>query len=101
MKNGNDAPKEAQQLNIELTEEVAEGVYSNLVMLAHSSEEFILDFILGVPPQGALASRVIISPSHAKRIIAALQDNVQKYEEKFGKIEAGQGPEERIGFTQK
>ncbi len=100
MKNGNDAPKEAQQLNIELTEEVAEGVYSNLVMLAHSSEEFILDFIRVMPgvPKARVKSRIIVSPPHAKRLLRALSDNIDRYERAHGEIEDSPSPGPAVHF---
>ena len=76
------------QLNIELTEEVAEGTYSNLALIAHSSSEFVVDFIRMMPgtPKAKVKSRVILTPEHAKRLMLALQDNVVKYEDKFGVI---------------
>ena len=76
------------QLNIELSEETAEGVYSNLVMIAHSPEEFILDFIRVMPgvPKARVRSRIIITPQHAKRFFNALQDNLDKYETAYGVI---------------
>lgn len=79
-----------QQLNIELSEDIAEGVYSNLVMIAHSAEEFILDFIRVVPgvAKAKVKQRIIISPSHAKRLLAALADNVKRYEAANGTITA-------------
>ena len=84
------------QLNIELTEEIAEGVYSNLVMLAHSSEEFILDFIRVMPgvPKARVKSRIIVTPPHAKRLLKALKDNIQRYERAHGEISEtnAQGP---------
>ncbi len=100
MKNGNDAPKEAQQLNIELTEEVAEGVYSNLVMLAHSSEEFILDFIRVMPGvlKARVKSRIIVSPPHAKRLLRALSDNIDRYERAHGEIEDSPSPGPAVHF---
>jgi len=78
----------ANQINIELTEEIAEGVYSNLAMIAHSNSEFVIDFIRLMPgvPKAKVKARVVITPEHVKRLIAALQDNVQKYEETFGPI---------------
>ena len=100
MKEGQDhsdpnAPN-AHQLNIELTEEVAEGVYSNLVMLAHSSEEFIMDFIRVMPgvPKARVKSRVIVTPQHAKRLLKALADNISRYERSHGEIQESntQGP---------
>lgn len=81
-------PEEENQLNIELSEEMSEGVYSNLVMIAHSNTEFVLDFIRIMPgvPKAKVKSRVIITPEHAKRLLAALKDNIRKYEETFGAI---------------
>ncbi|MEM0961950.1 MAG: DUF3467 domain-containing protein, partial [Bacteroidota bacterium] len=75
-------------LSIELSEEVAEGVYSNLVMISHSPEEFILDFIRVMPgvPKARVKSRVVVTPAHAKRLLAALADNIQRYEGQHGEI---------------
>jgi len=104
MKNGNDprndGQKEAQQLNIELTEEIAEGVYSNLVMLVHSSEEFILDFIRVMPgvPKARVKSRIIVSPPHAKRLLRALSDNIDRYERAHGEIEDSPSPGPAVHF---
>ena len=95
--NGNQPP--SQKLNIKATDEVLKGHYANNMMVAHGKEEFILDFINLMPPQANLVSRVITSPGHMKRIVAALQDNLKKYEDKFGKIEAAEAPkQEEIGF---
>lgn len=76
------------QINIELTEEVAEGVYSNLAMIAHSNSEFVIDFIRLMPgvPKAKVKSRIVITPEHAKRLLAALKDNIDKYEAAFGAI---------------
>lgn len=76
------------QINIELTEEVAEGVYSNLAMIAHSNSEFVIDFIRLMPgvPKAKVKSRIVITPEHAKRLLAALKDNIDKYEASFGAI---------------
>jgi hypothetical protein len=70
------------QIQIELTEEVAQGTYSNLVVIAHSASEFILDFIRLVPgvPKAKVKSRIIMTPDNAKRLLFALQENIQKYE---------------------
>ncbi len=80
-------PKQ-NQLNIELSEDVSEGIYSNLAVIAHSDSEFVLDFIRVVPnvPKAKVKSRIIMTPQHAKRLLAALKDNVQKYENQFGEI---------------
>lgn len=79
-----------KQLQIELKEEVAQGIYSNLAMITHSSSEFILDFISIMPgmAKAQVKSRVIITPEHVKRLMLALQDNISKYEKTFGIIES-------------
>ena len=78
-----------KQLQIELKEETAQGVYSNLAMITHSSSEFVMDFISILPgmAKALVKSRVIMSPEHAKRLLMALQDNIAKYEKAFGIIE--------------
>ena len=84
-KKGKDNPN---QINIELSEEIAEGVYANLAMIAHSNSEFVIDFIRLMPgvPKAKVKSRIVITPEHAKRLLQALNDNIQKYEETFGPI---------------
>ena len=76
------------QINIELSEEVAEGVYSNLAIISHSHSEFIVDFIRLVPniPKAKVKSRIVLTPQHAKRLLAALKDNIQKFEATHGTI---------------
>ena len=76
------------QMQFELTPEVAKGTYANLVMIAHSSSEFIVDFVNMFPglPKPTIQSRVILAPEHAKRLMYALQDNINKYEQTFGPI---------------
>lgn len=78
-----------KQLQIELKEDTAQGVYSNLAMITHSSSEFVMDFISILPgmAKAQVRSRVIMSPEHAKRLLMALQDNIAKYENSFGTIE--------------
>lgn len=80
--------KKQKQLSIELPEEVAEGTYSNLAVIAHSNSEFIIDFLRLVPnvPKAKVKSRIILTPQHAKRLMRALADNVQKFESQFGPI---------------
>ncbi|MCC9137639.1 DUF3467 domain-containing protein [Pontibacter silvestris] len=80
------------QINIELTEEVAEGEYANLAMIAHSSSEFVIDFIRLMPgvPKAKVKSRIVITPEHAKRLAAALADNIRKFEDSFGEIKQAQ-----------
>ena len=81
-----------QQLQIELKPEVAEGIYSNLAILTHSSSEFVADFVQMMPgmQKAQVRSRIIMAPEHAKRLLMALQDNVQKYEKQFGTIKLTQ-----------
>ena len=81
--------KEGQQgLNIELSEEVAEGTYSNLAIITHSPSEFIFDFVRIMPgvPKGRVKSRIVMTPEHAKKLMRALNDNISKYENVIGKI---------------
>ena len=84
------------QLNIELTEEIAEGIYSNLAIISHSTSEFVIDFIKVMPgmPKAKVKSRILMTPEHAKRLMHALEDNIQKYEAHHGKIkDLGPGPQ--------
>ena len=76
------------QINIELSEEVAEGTYSNLAMITHSNAEFIVDFINMMPgvPKAKVKSRIILTPQHAKRLLKAMQDNINKFEAINGPI---------------
>ena len=87
MANNNNNP-ELGQINIELPEDVAEGIYSNLALIAHSNSEFFIDFIRLLPgvPKAKVKSRIILTPEHAKRLVNALQENIAKYEENFGDI---------------
>jgi hypothetical protein len=80
--------KNPNQINIELSEDIAEGIYSNLAMIAHSNSEFVIDFIRLMPgvPKAKVKSRIVITPEHAKRLSNALMDNIRKYEENFGPI---------------
>ena len=79
------------KLDIEISHEVAKGTYSNLAIITHSHSEFILDFATMLPalPKAAVSNRLIMTPEHAKRLMMALQDNIQKYESQFGPISFG------------
>lgn len=90
-------PLPENQINIELTDEVAEGIYANLAMIAHSNSEFVVDFIRMMPgvPKAKVKARIVVTPEHAKRLLFALQDNIKKYEETFGVIKQNQ---EQQGF---
>ena len=82
------------QLNIELSEEIAEGLYSNLAIITHSNSEFVLDFIRVMPgiPKAKVKSRIILTPEHAKRLLTALQDNIEKFEVANGRIKTQTEP---------
>ncbi|MFK7807770.1 MAG: DUF3467 domain-containing protein [Saprospiraceae bacterium] len=83
------------KLNIELPEEVAEGIYSNLAIISHSTSEFVVDFIRLMPnvPKAKVKSRIVLTPQHAKKLLRALADNVEKYEAQHGKITEAGGPQ--------
>ncbi|MGB8359030.1 MAG: DUF3467 domain-containing protein [Bacteroidales bacterium] len=94
--------KNQNQFNIELSEDVAEGVYSNLAVITHSPAEFVIDFIRIMPgvPKSKVKSRIILTPEHAKRFVAALNDNISKYEAVHGPIREvkGSGPVMPVTF---
>lgn len=89
---------------IEIDDTVARGVYTNLALITHSETEFVLDFIFLQPqsPKARVLSRLVSSPAHAKRLLWALKDNIEKFEARFGPIPAGEGPEaaKPAGFYQ-
>ena len=76
------------QINIELSEEIAEGTYSNLAIITHSNSEFVVDFIRLMPgvPKAKVKARIVLTPEHAKRLLLALSDNINKYEDMNGEI---------------
>ena len=80
--------KKQEGLNIELTEEVAEGTYSNIAIINHSPSEFVVDFIQMMPgvPKAKVKSRIILTPQHAKRLMNALNDNISKFQAEHGEI---------------
>jgi hypothetical protein len=79
--------------------EMKGGVYANNMIVTHTREEFILDFLMVIPPEGTVNARVIVSPGHMKRIFQALGDNVSKYEKTFGTIKMAEEPKV-VGFVQ-
>lgn len=85
----NNAHDENNQVQIELPEEIAEGIYSNLAVIAHSSSEFVIDFVRIMPgvPKAKVKSRIILTPEHAKRLLFALNDNIQRFESQNGVID--------------
>lgn len=88
------------QINIELTEDVAQGTYSNLAIITHSTTEFVLDFVRVMPglPKATVKSRIILTPEHAKRFLHALEDNVEKYEAMNGEINSHETPPFPMNF---
>lgn len=91
MSNPNEQRK--NQVNIELREEIAEGIYSNLAVITHSAAEFVVDFVRVMPglPKAPVKARIILTPEHAKRLMMALKDNIDKYESANGPIKTGGG----------
>jgi 3-methyladenine DNA glycosylase Tag len=80
--------EQQQQLNIELTEEVADGTYANLAIITHSFAEFVMDYVNVMPnmPKAKVKARVIMTPQHAKRLMKALIENVKRFEAQYGVI---------------
>ena len=89
-------PKEIQ---ISFPPGIQGGAYANNMVVSHTKEEFILDFIMVAPPAGTVTARVIVSPGHMKRVLEALHDNIAKYERAFGTIQIAEEPKGRIGFS--
>lgn len=87
------------ELKVNLPAQLQAGVYANNLMITHTREEFIMDFSVITPPVGTVSARVITSPGHMKRIIAALQENVKRYEAQFGTILQAEEPKGTIGFN--
>ena len=85
------------QIQIELSDEMAQGTYSNLAIISHSTSEFVLDFVRIMPgiQQAKVKSRVILTPEHAKRLLFAMKENIEKFEKTFGII---QMPNDQSGF---
>ena len=88
-----------REVKVSFPENLRGGVYSNNMLITHTKEEFVLDFMMITPPVGSVTARVIISPGHTKRMLSALRQNLEKYESKFGKLtEAPEPPKPRLGF---
>ncbi len=91
--------KEQKGVQVIFPDSLKGGVYSNVMQVTHSKEEFVLDFLMVMPPAGSVTARVVISPGHMKRMISALVQNVVKYEGKFGTLTAAEEPPEpTMGF---
>jgi hypothetical protein len=84
--------KERQEIKVHVPDALKGGSYSNNMVVRHTREEFILDFLMVAPPEGALTARVIVSPGHMKRVLDALRENLAKYEAVFGPVRAAEEP---------
>jgi len=95
-----EAKKQDGQVNVELSEEMAGGVYSNLAIINHSPSEFVVDFIQMMPgvPKAKVKSRIVITPQHAKRLLNALGDNISRFEQQFGTIQDIEQPKIPLNF---
>lgn len=89
-----------QQINIELTEEMAEGIYSNLAIINHSASEFVIDYVCIMPgaPKAKVKSRIVLTPQHAKRLVKALAENVHRFEVAHGEIKDSEQPPIPLNF---
>lgn len=88
------------QINIELDEKIAEGIYSNLAIINHSASEFVLDFVTLMPgvPKAKVKSRIILTPQHAKRLLKAIGENVHRFELAHGEIKDSDQPQVPLNF---
>lgn len=95
-----DKDQKQKQINIELDEKMAEGIYSNLAIINHSVSEFVVDFISMMPgaPKAKVKSRIVLTPQHAKKFLRALSDNVNRFEKAHGKIKDYEQPPIPLNF---
>jgi len=100
MSDSNNNKNKKGQINIELDEKVAQGIYSNLAIINHSQSEFVVDFITIMPgvPKSKVKSRIVLTPQHAKRFLKALSDNVKRFENAHGEIKDFQQTPMPINF---
>jgi hypothetical protein len=94
-------PKPPGQINMELGEKEAEGIYSNFAVISHSLSEFVLDFARVLPgsPKSKIFARVVMTPPNVRSLLVALETNIKKYEDQFGKIKTFEAQTKEIGFT--
>ncbi len=99
MSDNQEEPKQGQ-INIELDEKIAEGIYSNLAIINHSVSEFVVDFVSIMPgtPKSKVKSRIILTPQHAKRLLKALGENVKRFESSHGEIKDYEQPPIPLNF---
>jgi len=86
------AEQKQGEIKIKISDDILSGVYANQMMVSHTREEFVLDWVNLFPPEGIVNARVIVSPGHMKRVIRALQENLRKYEEHHGDIREASEP---------
>ncbi len=96
----NQNPQQEGQINIELDEAIADGIYSNLAIINHSNTEFVVDFVNLMPgvPKAKVKSRIILTPQHAKRLVHALADNIRRFESVHGEIKETEQPQIPLNF---
>lgn len=96
----NDQNQNQGQINIELDEKTAEGIYSNLAIINHSASEFVLDYVCIMPgtPKAKVKSRIILTPQHAKRLLKAMGENIHRYEMSHGEIKDTEQPPIPLNF---
>ena len=100
MADQNNKQQKQGQINIELDENTAQGIYSNLAIINHSQSEFVVDFVSVMPgvPKSKVKSRIVLTPQHAKRFLKALHDNVSRFEKAHGEIKDYKQPPMPINF---
>ncbi|MCX5817085.1 MAG: DUF3467 domain-containing protein [Proteobacteria bacterium] len=91
-------PNGQQDIKVYFPNEIKGGVYANNMVVAHTKEEFVMDFIMLAPPEGAVTARIVVSPGHVKRIFNALAENISRYEASFGTIEVAEEPKGAMGY---
>ncbi len=89
---GGEGPRGSKKVQIKIPEEIARGAYANAMAVYHTREEFVVDFLNIFPPAGIATARIITSPGHMKRIVRALQENLKRYEDRFGPVEEAPPP---------
>ena len=89
---------EKKEIEIRVTDDILMGRYANIMRVGHSADEFVLEFANALPPKGIMVSRVVLSPGHLKRMLKALNENLKKYEDRFGEIREAIEPKRQLGF---
>lgn len=92
--------QQGKQIQVQLDEKIGQGIYANLALISHSAAEFILDFTRMLPglPKAQVQARIVLTPQHAKGLLQALEENIKKFEDRFGEIKQVQGKQEGKNF---